>query len=117
MLVCGDCRNPELVKKLIGSQKIRLILTDPPYGVGYVENKKGFCQIKKDLAIENDNINNKDSYKTFTRDWLNAAKPYLAIKNSCYIFNSDRMIFALKEGRDRTFNWLNGDVIPSGDNN
>ncbi len=99
-LACGDCRNPELVKKLIGSQKIKLILTDPPYGVSYVENKKGFCQIRKDLTIENDNIGSEDSYKTFTRDWLNAVKPYVATKNSCYIFNSDRMIFALKDGME-----------------
>lgn len=99
-LVCGDCRNFELVKKLIGSQKIKLILTDPPYGVSYVENKKGLCQIKKDLIIENDNIASEHNYKTFTRDWLNAAKQYLAIKNSCYIFNSDRMIFALKEAME-----------------
>lgn len=99
-LACGDCRNPELVKKLIGSQKIKLILTDPPYGVGYVENKKGFCQIKKDLIIENDNIVSEASYRAFTKNWLNAAKPYVAIKNSCYIFNSDRMIFALKDGME-----------------
>jgi DNA modification methylase len=99
-LACGDCRNPELVKKLIGSQKIKLILTDPPYGVGYVENKKDFCQIKKDVAIENDNITSEAGYRIFTSDWLNVAKPYIAIKNSCYIFNSDRMIFALKDGME-----------------
>ena len=97
-LACGDCRNPKLVKKLIGSQKIKMILTDPPYGVGYVENKKGFCQIKKDVAIVNDSVDSEASYKIFTRDWLNAARPYLSIKNSYYVFNSDRMIFALKDG-------------------
>lgn len=97
-LACGDCRNAELVKKLIGNQKIKLILTDPPYGVGYVENKKGFCQIRKDLNIENDNIESEASYKIFTRDWLTAVKSCMTTKNSSYIFNSDRMIFALKDG-------------------
>ena len=99
-LACGDCRNHDLVKKLIDSQKIKLILTDPPYGVGYVENKKGFCKIKKNLAIKNDNIASEASYRTFTKDWLSAAKLYVDIKNSCYIFNSDRMIFALKDGME-----------------
>ena len=98
ILACGDCRNPELVKKLIDSKKIKLILTDPPYGVSYVENKKDFCHIRKNLPIENDNIESEASYRTFTADWLNAVKPYVATKNSCYIFNSDRMIFALKDG-------------------
>jgi DNA modification methylase len=97
-LACGDCRNPALVKKLIGSQKIKMILTDPPYGVGYVENKKGFSKIKKDVVIVNDSMDSEASYKIFTRDWLNVAKQYISIKNSCYVFNSDRMIFALKDG-------------------
>jgi len=96
-LACGDCRDAFLVKKLIGKNKVSLVVTDPPYGVGYVENKKGFSKIKKDTAIINDSFDNEKSYKIFTRSWLTSVKPYLASKNSFYIFNSDKMIFALKE--------------------
>lgn len=99
-LACGDCRDPILVKKLIGKAKISLIIADPPYGVSYVQSKKGFSKVKKDVVIANDNIDSEDSYRTFTSDFLNSVKPYLSLKNSCYIFNSDRMIFALKEGMD-----------------
>jgi len=98
ILACGDCRDVSLIKELIGDQIINQIITDPPYGVSYVENKKGFIKIKKDIAIVNDSIVNEECYSVFTRDWLNAAKLFLAVKNSCYIFNSDKMIFALKEG-------------------
>jgi len=100
LLACGDCRDPILVKKLIGKAKISLIIADPPYGVSYVQSKKGFSKVKKDVVIANDNIDSEDSYRTFTSDFLNSVKPYLSLKNSCYIFNSDRMIFALKEGMD-----------------
>ncbi len=100
-LACGDCRDGSLVKKLIGADKINLIVADPPYGVSYVEGKANFGKIKRsDKIIENDTFKNEDSYRQFTIDWLAAVKPYLAEKNSTYIFNSDRMIFALKEAMD-----------------
>jgi len=99
-LACGDCRDSSLVKELIGSNKISLILTDPPYGVSYIENKKGFCSVKKNIEIANDNIADESTYNQFTSDWLNAVKPYLSVKNACYIFNSDKMIFALRKGME-----------------
>ncbi len=51
-----------------------------------------------DKIIENDTFKNEDSYRQFTRGWLAAVKPCLAEKNSTYIFNSDKMLFALKDG-------------------
>ena len=94
-IACGDSLNQDLVKDLIQNEKINLILTDPPYGVGYVENKKGFMNIKKDTEIANDNLGDWNGYKAFSSGWLDAAKPYLARMNACYIFNSDKMIFSL----------------------
>jgi DNA modification methylase len=40
-LLCGDSRNPEHVKKLMGEKKCRLFATDPPYGVDYSKTKNG----------------------------------------------------------------------------
>ena len=37
-LACGDCRDEGLVKKLIDCDKVSLVVTDPPYGVQYIEN-------------------------------------------------------------------------------
>lgn len=41
LLFCGDSRNPDIWKRLLrDGQKINLLLTDPPYGIDYVESKK-----------------------------------------------------------------------------
>ena len=34
-LLVGDCTDPEAVARLVGDARIDLLLTDPPYGVGY----------------------------------------------------------------------------------
>jgi len=45
IVACGDSLDKEFVEKVIGNNKIRSIVTDPPYGVAYVENKKGFAKL------------------------------------------------------------------------
>ena len=97
LIICGDCRSPEVVKEVTAGSRINLIVADPPYGVSYVEAKEGFGNIKIKKVIQNDSFKNEDEYKVFTSDWLEAVKPYLVSKNSAYIFNSDKMIFALRE--------------------
>ena len=97
-LACGDCHNIELVAKLVGTDKISCILTDPPYGVEYTEGKENFGQIKKRKIILNDNITSELDYTVFTKNWLKAVIPYLKQKNSVYIFNCDKMLFALRDG-------------------
>lgn len=97
-LIMGDAKDPEIIKLLVGNEQIKLVLTDPPYGVGYVENKSGISQIKKQKAILNDHEQSEEEYRQFTREWIEIIKPYLSRKNSFYIFNSDRMLFALRKG-------------------
>jgi len=99
-IICGDCRNCKVVKEAVAGSRINLIVADPPYGVSYVETKEGFGNIKVNKVIQNDSFKNEDEYKVFTIDWLNAVKPYLASKNSVYIFNSDKMIFALRSAME-----------------
>jgi DNA modification methylase len=93
LLACGDATDPALVAKL-ATGPIDLIATDPTYGVGYVETKG----IKGHKAIVNDGLQSDTSYAEFTRNWLTAVAPHLAAKNAAYVFNSDKMVFALREG-------------------
>lgn len=97
-LLYGDALNEEHVKKLIGKDKIDLILSDPPYGINYVESKAGFTQkLGKAKNIINDQSQSEEEYINFSKNWIQNVIPFLNRKNSIYIFNSDKMIFALKK--------------------
>lgn len=99
ILVCGDACDPPLVKAAIGREKISLVLTDPPYGIAYVEGKEGFGNAKvRHEAIRNDHLQSDDEYRAFTRRWIEALRPCLGKKNAFYVFNADKMVFALRDG-------------------
>jgi DNA modification methylase len=91
-LACGDSSDDKLVKRLVGKDKIDLIVCDPPYGVNYTESKQGLTNLASKKAIANDDIEDAGDYEQFTKKWLEAVKPYLARKNSLYVFNSDKML-------------------------
>lgn len=97
-LACGDALDPEIVNKIIEDRKISLILSDMPYAVALVENKIGFNQTGKRKSIINDHLQTDEEYKNFTRKWLELVKPHLTDKNAFYLFNSDKMLFAMREG-------------------
>jgi len=97
---CGDSLDKEFVAKVIGDKKIKVILTDPPYGVAYVENKKDFAKLgsSENKVIANDHLQSDDEYEVFTQKYLGAVIPYLEEYNACYIFNSDLMFSSLRIG-------------------
>lgn len=104
-LACGNAKDKDLVNKLMGEDKVRCVLTDPPYGVAYVENKdwlglKGSeaQHFKKHVKIQGDQLQTDEEYSGFTKEWIECVKPFLTEKNSLYIFNSDLMICGLRKG-------------------
>lgn len=97
-IACGSSSDVGLLKELLGGEKIGLLLCDPPYSVDAAASKRGFKQkLGNDRDIVNDHIQTDAEYKVFSKAWLKVLVPYFAKKNSCYIFNADRMIFALRE--------------------
>ena len=93
-LLLGDTTNPDDIARLMGDEKASLLLTDPPYGVGYVEGKQEFLAAihkdsgeKKFSAIAGDEVDG--DYYDFSMRWLHAAQPHLASKNTFYVFNGD----------------------------
>ena len=101
-LLCGDCRNKELMDRYLKGRIINSINSDIPYGISVVESKQGFKQkLANETIIQNDHIQSDEEYAEFTKSWIDVVKPYLASKNSIYLFNSDKMIFALREGMKR----------------
>lgn len=97
-LAYGDCCDHRLLECLIGSDKIKLIVADPPYGIKAVESKRGFSQLSKDKVIANDHAQSDAEYRAFTRNWLEPVAPHLVRKNAAYLFNADKMVWALREG-------------------
>lgn len=97
---CGDSTDREFVYKIIGNHKIRSIITDPPYGVAYVENKRGFLElgVKDEKIIIGDHLQTDSEYEDFTKKYLGIIVPHLEEYNTCYIFNADPMFPALRCG-------------------
>lgn len=96
-IACGDSRDKDLVAKLVGQHTIKSIISDPPYACAAVEGKEAFKPLLKNKAIANDHLQSHEEYRAFTREWIEAVQPHLASKNSLYVFNSDKMIFPLRD--------------------
>ncbi len=95
-LLLGDARKEADIIRLLGGEKASLLLTDPPYGVAYVESKQELLAsqaTKKFSAIIGDGLG--EDYYVFSKEWLEAVKPHLATKNSFYIFNGDAKLHEL----------------------
>ncbi|OFX81533.1 MAG: hypothetical protein A2X20_06195 [Bacteroidetes bacterium GWE2_40_15] len=99
-LLCGSSLDEKMVNAFLKGVTISSAVLDPPYGILYTESKEGFSSVKKNKKILNDDINTELEYTEFSRAWLSLMIPYLARKNSIYIFNSDKMLFALKKAVD-----------------
>lgn len=98
VLGCGDAKDSKMVQMLCADRSISLLLSDMPYGIRVVESKANFSQSANRKVMANDHFQSDSEYRKFTSDWLNLAKPYLGKKNSYYLFNSDKMLFAMREG-------------------
>jgi DNA modification methylase len=97
-LLCGSCQDKELMDKYLKDQTINSVNSDVPYAISVVESKQGFKQkLSNETVIQNDHLQSDEEYIDFNKKWIEVIKPHLAEKNSFYIFNSDKMIFALRE--------------------
>ena len=97
-LLCGDATDTKIISEFIGADEIKVILTDVPYGVDFVQSKKGFIKSTtehKDIA--NDHFQSDEAFGEFTSKWIEPIKGKLTSKNSFYIFNSDKMMFPMRE--------------------
>lgn len=95
VLACADATTLLLSKVL--ARPIDLILTDPPYAIDYVESKRGMQGVSVDKDIANDGFMTDAEYVHFTKLWMEFAMVHLSPENSIYVFNSDKMIFALRQ--------------------
>lgn len=99
---CGDSTDSTFVKTVIGNHTIDSVLSDPPYGVAYVQNKQGLAPlgVKSNKVIHNDHLQSDGQYRTFTKNWITPIIPHFSNYNTIYIFNSDLMWIPLRQGMD-----------------
>jgi len=77
-VACGDARDPELLRRLIGKEPVQLLLTDPPYGCQYSG------KTPRRLRIENDD---EDGLPELLRAAFAAIDMVLAPGAPIYIFH------------------------------
>ena len=79
-LICGDATDVDIVKKLMDGRKANLVLTDPPYNVGF-ESASG-------LRIKNDSQKSEQFYN-FLLSAFRSIADNLESGGSAYIFHAD----------------------------
>lgn len=105
-VMCGDCTDPEQVRKLIGAG-VDMMLTDPPYGVDYGEKTqsledRGLSKARAHIADDD-----MEDPMAFFSSFLLAAKPF--VHNAFYIFMSNENLHHLRAAIDEIGKW--GDYL------
>lgn len=81
-LLCGDVRNVEDMRRLMGNKVADLYLTDPPYNISYVG------KTKETLTIQNDTMD-QFQYRQFLTDCFMVVDRYLKPGGAFYLWHAD----------------------------
>lgn len=81
-LMCGDSTKALDIESLVGSKKVDLLLTDPPYNVDYEGGTD------KKLTIQNDNMDDA-SFRQFLMDAFSMAQTAMKPGAAFYIWYAD----------------------------
>lgn len=91
-LMCGDSTNPDDVKKLLGAEVLDLIITDPPYNVGYEEKAARLNEYRPNengaMPIEND-VMDGDAFYHFLYSAFRNMESYMRDGAAVYVFHAD----------------------------
>lgn len=95
-LVCGEARSREDVTRVLGGDAADQLLTDPPYGIGYVAKAAAVDAASGRAAKAHAPILNDDlsDYRQFFGEFL-AVVP-LAARNTVYVFMSGQELHNLR---------------------
>jgi DNA modification methylase len=76
VITCGDCRDPNVIRRLMGGATAEMLMADPPYGMGK----------EADGVIGDNQYGQK--LDAFQRAWWEAVRPSLEATAACYIWGN-----------------------------
>ena len=94
-ILCGDSSNPDDIAKLIGSDKMSLLFTDPPYNVDYYAGARPVPEAGKPKPtaswdkIHNDNMD-QEQYEVWLKKIFTNINPYLDKGAPLYVWNGHK---------------------------
>ena len=88
-VICGDSTDHTIIDKLMDGRQADLLLTDPPYGVGYVGKAKK-------VSIDNDQVDNK-KLEAFLQQALGEANNHLKLGGAFYVFYASSMASEVRQ--------------------
>src|SRR3990167_8934147 len=84
-LICGDCTDKAVVKRMMGEEKAQLVWTDPPYGVNYGKKLESANPMHYRVrTIENDNLP-ADKLEAFIHSAMKLVSEYSAPGAAIYV--------------------------------
>jgi len=92
VLDCGDSADPKVIARLMRNEKGNLLVTDPPYGCRYLQNRPDRQRSKKLRRwkpIYKDDLSGPE-YEKWLRQVLTNIEPYLLPGAPFYIWNGFR---------------------------
>ena len=91
-LMCGDSTKKADVHKLLGEERLDLVITDPPYNVNYEEKAAALNEYRPNnngaMKIEND-LMDKGSFYSFLLTAFKNMKDYMRDGAAVYVFHAD----------------------------
>ncbi|MCR4654737.1 MAG: DNA modification methylase [Lachnospiraceae bacterium] len=91
-LMCGDSSSIDDVHKLLGEERLDLVITDPPYNVNYEEKAAALNEYRPNnngaMRIENDLMDDRSFYSFLLKAFTNM-KDYMRDGAAVYVFHAD----------------------------
>lgn len=95
VLACGDARDAALVARLLASDRVRMVLSDPPWNLAIPGTVSGGGRKTHDNFVMASGEMSKPEFITFLADFLAAAEPQLTDGALLYLFMDWRNLDAL----------------------
>lgn len=94
-VICDDCRNPDVLLKLLRGVSVAAVITDPPFNVPIAGHVSGLGKNKhREFAMASGEMSD-EQFGQFNVDYLKAGFPFLKAGGYVYVFMDWRGTFTV----------------------